>query len=126
MIFNLQDGKIEGMEVPYDNIRHVDLSVSGAVVARLSLPPQCYESLQVTPNNALVGMKITIAPKDVERFGQVLTTRGMVRCHALTDFYLTLPRLIGSNWMGCQLNRRPSKYQLATCQLDLNVRVASA
>jgi len=97
MIFNLQDGNIEGMYVLYDNIRHVDLLGSGTVVARLSSPPQCHESLQVASNNAVIKMTITISPKDVDHFIKTLRIRGMVRCRALTDYYLTLRRLAGSH-----------------------------
>ncbi|KAH9967947.1 hypothetical protein BC827DRAFT_458673 [Russula dissimulans] len=65
------------MHVPYDNIRHVDLLGPGTVVAQLSSPPQCHESLQVASNNAIIRMTITISQKDVDRFIKTLRIRGM-------------------------------------------------
>lgn len=81
--FNHQDGKIEGMHVPYDSIRHVDISNSGTVVARLLSPPQLHESLQMISNDVAITMTVMIASKDVEHFVRTLRIRGMVRRRAL-------------------------------------------
>ena len=81
--FNHQDGKIEGMHVPYDSIRDVDISNSGTVVARLLSPPQLHENLQTTSNDVAIMMTVMIASKDVEHFVRTLRIRGMVRCRAL-------------------------------------------
>jgi len=81
--FNHQDGKIEGMHVPYDSIRHVDISNSGTVVARLLSPPQIHETLQMISNDVAIMMTVMIASKDVEHFVRTLRIRGMVRRRAL-------------------------------------------
>jgi hypothetical protein len=81
--FNHQDGKIEGMHVPYDSIRHVDISNSGSVVARLLSPPQLHESLQMISNDVAITMTVMIASKDVEHFVRTLRIRGMVRRRTL-------------------------------------------
>jgi hypothetical protein len=81
--FNHQDGKIEGMHVPYDSIHHVDISNSGAVAARLLSPPQLHESLQMISNDVAITMTVMIASKDVKHFVRTLRIRGMVRRRAL-------------------------------------------
>jgi hypothetical protein len=80
---NQQEGKIEGMHVPYDTIRRVDVSSSGTVVVEMSSPPQCHESLQVAPNNSAIKMTVIIAQNDVEHFIRTLRTRGIVWCYGL-------------------------------------------
>lgn len=80
---NHQDGKLEGMHVPYDSIRHFDISNSGTVVAQLLSPPQLHEALQIISNNVAITMTVMIASKDVEHFVRALKIRGMVRRHAL-------------------------------------------
>jgi hypothetical protein len=80
---NHQDGKIEGMHVLFDSIRHVDISDSGTVVARLLSPPQLHETLQMTSNDVAITMTVMIASKDVEHFVRTLRIRGMVRRRAL-------------------------------------------
>src|SRR6266566_5765042 len=74
--FNHQDGKIEGMHVSYDSIRHVDISNSGTVVARLLSPPQLHETLQIISNDVAITMAVMITPKDVEHFVRTLRIRG--------------------------------------------------
>lgn len=81
--FNHQDGKIEGMHVPYDSIRHFDISNSGTVMARLLSPPQLQETLQMTSNDVAITMTVMMASKDVEHFVRTLRIRGMVRRRAL-------------------------------------------
>jgi hypothetical protein len=81
--FNHQDGKIEGMHVSYDSIRHVDISNSGTVVARLLSPPQLHDTLQMISNDVAITMTVMIASKDVEHFVRTLRIRGMVRRRAL-------------------------------------------
>lgn len=71
------------MNVPYDSIRHVDVSSSGTVVAQLLSPPQCHESLQVISDDAVIEMTIMIFPKDVEHFVRTLRIRGVVRRRVL-------------------------------------------
>ena len=71
------------MHVSYDSIRHVDISDSGTVVARLLSPPQLHETLQMTSNDVAITMTIMIAPKDVEHFVRTLRIRGMVRRRTL-------------------------------------------
>jgi hypothetical protein len=78
-----QDGKIEGMHVFYDSIRHVDISNSGTIVARLLSPPQLHETLQMISNDVAITMTVMIASKDVEHFVRTLRIRGMVRRRAL-------------------------------------------
>jgi len=96
--FNPQDGKIEGMQVPYGSIRHVDISNSGNVVAQLLSPPQLHEPLQMTSNDVAITMTIMIASNDVEHFVRTLRIRGMVRRRVLqADFFVTCPRQAGSN-----------------------------
>ena len=67
----------------YDSTRHVDISNSGTVVARLLSPPQLHETLQTISNDVPTTMTVTIAPKDVEHFVRTLRIRGMVRRRAL-------------------------------------------
>lgn len=81
--FNHQDGKIEGMHVPYESIRHVDISNSGTIVAQLLSPPQLHETLQTIFNDVAITMTIMIASKDVEHFVRTLRIRGMVRRRTL-------------------------------------------
>jgi hypothetical protein len=69
--------------VPYDSMRHVDVSSSGAVVVELSSPPQCHESLQVVSENSAIKMIVMIAQNDVEHFIRTLRIRGIVWCLAL-------------------------------------------
>lgn len=76
--FDHQDGKIEGMHVPYDSIRHVDISNSGTVAARLLSPPQLHESLQINSNDVAITMTVVIASEDVKHFIRTLRIRGMV------------------------------------------------
>ncbi|KAF8497154.1 hypothetical protein F5888DRAFT_330182 [Russula emetica] len=78
-LFNCEDedGKIDGMHVPYDSIRHVDISNSGTVVARLLSPPQLHEALQTISNDVAIAMTVVIASKDVEHFVRTLRIRGM-------------------------------------------------
>ncbi|KAI0003336.1 hypothetical protein BJV74DRAFT_525328 [Russula compacta] len=79
VLFNCEDedSKIEGMHVPYDSIRQVDVSSSGTVVAQLLSPPQCHESLQVISDDAVIKMTIMIFPKDVKHFVRTLRIRGV-------------------------------------------------
>jgi hypothetical protein len=83
IVLNQQDGKIEGMHVPYDSMRHIDVSSSGAVVVELSSPPQCHESLQVVSDKSAIKMTVTIAENDIEHFIRTLRIRGIVWCLAL-------------------------------------------
>jgi hypothetical protein len=83
LLITHQDGKIEGMHVTYDSIRHVDISNSGTVVARLLSPPQLHETLQPISNDVAITMTVMIASKDVEHFVRTLRIRGMVRRRAL-------------------------------------------
>lgn len=71
------------MHVLYDNIDHVDISSSGAVVAQLSSPPLCHESLQMGSNHASIRMTIMVSPQDVEHLVRTLRVRGMVRGYPL-------------------------------------------
>jgi hypothetical protein len=81
--FDYQDGKIEGIHVPYDSIRHVDISNSGAVAAQLLSPPQLHESLQIISGDVAITMTVMIASKDVKHFIRTLRIRGMVRRRTL-------------------------------------------
>ena len=67
----------------YDSIRHIDISNSGTVVARLLSPPQLHETLQIISNDVAITMTIMIASDDVEHFVRTLRIRGMVRRRAL-------------------------------------------
>lgn len=78
-----QDGKIEGMHVPYDSIRHVDISNSGTVAARLLSPPQFHEGVQIIFNDVAITMTVMIASEDVKHFIRTLRIRGMVRRRTL-------------------------------------------
>ncbi|KAI9510405.1 hypothetical protein F5148DRAFT_594968 [Russula earlei] len=80
ILFNCEDedGKIEGMHVPYDSIHHVDLSGSGTVVAHLLSAPQCHEPVQVAFDDGVIRMSIMISPTDIERFVRTLRIRGMM------------------------------------------------
>jgi hypothetical protein len=69
--------------VPYDSMRHVDVSSSGAIVVELSSSPQCHESLQVVSDNSVIKMTVMIAQTDVEHFIRTLRIRGIVWCRAL-------------------------------------------
>ena len=84
--------------MPYDSIRRIDLSSSGTIVAELSSPPQCHESLQVSSNNSAITMTVMISQEDVEHFIRILRIRGMVWRGALcANFFLILLRRTGSN-----------------------------
>jgi hypothetical protein len=71
------------MHVSYNSIRHVDISNSGTVVARLLSPPQLHEALQMISSDVAITMTVMIASKDVGHFVRTLRFRGMVRRRAL-------------------------------------------
>jgi hypothetical protein len=67
------------MHVPYSSVENVDISSPGTVVAQLSLPPLCHDSLQMLSNGAVIQVTVVLSPPDVERFARALRARGMVR-----------------------------------------------
>ena len=67
------------MHVPYNSVENVDISSLGTVVAQLSLPPLCHDSLQMLSNGAVIQVTIVLSPPDIERFARALKARGMVR-----------------------------------------------
>ncbi|KAH9001638.1 hypothetical protein EDB92DRAFT_85898 [Lactarius akahatsu] len=79
ILFNFEDedGKIEGMHVPYSSVEHVDISSSGIVAAQLALPPLCHDSLQILSDGAVIQMTVALSPPDVQRFAKTLRARGM-------------------------------------------------
>ncbi|KAH9063711.1 hypothetical protein EDB83DRAFT_797798 [Lactarius deliciosus] len=79
ILFNFEDedGKIEGMHVPYSSVEHVDISSSGIVTAQLALPPLCHDSLQMLSDGAAIQMTVALSPPDVQRFAKTLRARGM-------------------------------------------------
>ncbi|KAI0303473.1 hypothetical protein B0F90DRAFT_1376604 [Multifurca ochricompacta] len=80
ILFNCEDeedGKIEGMHVPYDSMRYVDISSSGSVTAELLSPPLCHQPLQIVSSEAAILMTIVLSLPDVGRFVKTLRIRGM-------------------------------------------------
>jgi hypothetical protein len=67
------------MHVPYSSVEHVDISTSGAIVAKLALPPLCHDTLRMLSDGTVVQMTVVLSPPDVERFTRSLRARRMVR-----------------------------------------------